>query len=135
MTDDLSITPIVPGNISGDDLGSALVFSRIASSNAKESLRSNASLGASSPSNLRVAHQPITPKNDTKRTLCALDQSLARLDAQSNVIRIDTFKVAFQLTHDAYVTEAEVCSAAEKLLGYLVASNFAGLKSMFRGET
>jgi len=134
MTDDINVTPIVPANITGDDIGSAVAFARIQAANPKESVRQNTSISSVSPTRLRIAHQPITVKSPVKRSLTALDQSLARLDAQSNVISIDSFSVKLQSENGATVTEAEYLAAWNKLIGYAVAGDNAGLKAMYRGE-
>jgi len=135
MTDDINITPIVAANITGDDLGSAQAFARIASANPKESVRCNTSIGGTSPTNLRIAHQPITAKNPVMRSLNAMDQTLARVDSQSNTIGFSQHSCKLQSERNATTTEAEYLATWYQLIGHAMANNGAGLKAMYRGET
>jgi len=134
MTDDINITPIVVANVTGSVIGTAEAFSRIMSANARESLRSNTRLGASNPSVLRIAHQPITAKSPIQRSLASLDQTLSRVDTSSQVIRVDGLKVGVTITRDQYTTEQEALDAFLRLAGHLLAGGGAGFRALWQGQ-
>lgn len=134
MTDDINVTPVVVAGITGGVLGTARAFARIQSANSKESLRSNTTIGTSSPSVLRIAHQMPSGKNTVQRSLASLDQTLARVDSGSVITRIDNLKVGVTVTKDLYTTEQEVVDAFLLLAGQLLAGSGAGLRALIQGQ-
>jgi len=134
MPDDINVKPIVLANVTGTVLGSDLAFSRLTSSNSRESLRSNTSLGAENTTVLRVAHQMPSGKSSIQRSLCSIDQTFARVDTSSVIQRIDNLKVGVTITKDQYSTEAEALSAFITLSGHLLAGGGAGFKALWQGQ-
>jgi len=135
MQDDLSIKPVVAANISGDDLGSTLTFVRVQSTNNRDSLRQNSAIHSLSPTQLRIAHQPISIKNPVQRSLVAVDQVLTRFDAQSNPIGQDKHKFAVQSDRTATTSLAEYRASAMLLFGQMLENNGAGIDAMYYGQT
>jgi len=69
-----------------------------------------------------------------QRSLCAIDQTLSRLDATSNVISTSKFKVAFQTDIPSDVTLTEWREAVYLLIGILTESNGAVLDALYNSE-
>lgn len=134
MNDTLAIKPLLPAQIGASQLDStAKSFPRVASSG-KDHRRQNNYISSVSPTILSVAHQPRTAKSSTQRSFCYIEQSLARLDAQSNVISTDAFKVGLQCVIPSGVTLAEFRAAAMILFGALLEGNSAMLDQLYYGE-
>jgi hypothetical protein len=109
-------------------------FPRIVSAAKNSYVRSNSLIGSQSPTYLRIAHTPRAKATDLQRTLCAVDQDLARIDSGSNLLSVDKFKVAFQTDLPVGITETEYIDAVRLLVGILSADSFAFAKSLYRAE-
>lgn len=134
MNDTVNIKPLLPAQIGSTQLdATARAFARITSEDSSWQ-RSNSVLGSLSPTTLRIAHQPRTTKSPIQRTLCACDQVLTRLDALSNPIGTNKFKVALQADIPEGVSLAEFRAAAMILFGFLLENNGANLDAIYGRE-
>lgn len=128
---DLDVTTLDAANFPG----SARTFARVASSNVNEHLRSSTHISSVSPTTLRIAHKP-RPKGGAGKqySLSSAEQTLARLDSNSNPISFSqfAFKISAELPQD--VTEAEFLSLAYLHIGGMLANSGANLKALYRGE-
>lgn len=134
MNDTLSVKEISTSTLDAANFpGTARSFPRVVSQNS-EYLRQSLHIGATSPTVLRVAHQPRSTKSTVQRSLFGIRQTLARLDAQSNPISYDQFDVNFQTVLPQGVTEAEFLTSAKLCIGALLENDGALLKQIYNGE-
>jgi len=134
MIDTISAKALISANIDAAELDSTVrTFPRIASSG-NEARRQSLHVSSLSPTTLRISHQPRKTATDVQRSLCAIDQTLARLDTSSNPIGETKFKVAFQTDIPSDVTKAEWRAAVMLLFGTLLESDGAMLDSLYNSE-
>jgi len=134
MNDVLSVKPILTNQIGSTQLGAtALDYNRTISP-ANDYRRINTALGSLSPTIIRISHQPRKVAGDVQRSLFSVDQTLQRVDAQSNPVSSTKTKCAFQSDIPADMTLAEWKAAACILFGALLASDGALLTAMYNGE-
>jgi hypothetical protein len=133
MNDTLTPKDLSFSTISATNLpGAARSFPRVISEDSSYR-RQSSHISSLSPTTIRVSHQPR--KNGSKqRTLCAVDQLLTRLDAQSNPIGTTDFKIALQMDIPSDVTLTEFRAAAAILFGLVLESDGAVLDMLYRGE-
>lgn len=135
MNDTITAHKLVSANITGSVVDStARSFPRVASNSGTEALRQSLHVSSVSPCVLRISHQPRKSADGMQRSLCAIDQTLARLDASSNVISTSRFKVALQTDIPSDVTLTEWREAVYLLIGSLTESNGAVLDAIYNGE-
>jgi hypothetical protein len=135
MNDTITAHKLVSANITGSVVdATARSFPRVIGSNSSEALRQSLHIGSMSPSVVRIAHQPRKSDVDVQRTLCALDQTLARLDAQSNVISTTRASVALQTNIPSDLSLTEWREMVYLLIGTLTESNGAVLDALFNRE-
>lgn len=114
---------------------SPIAFARVASTGKTgEVLRRNLADGSLNPQVLRIAHQPLGPKRDKQRSLCALDKTFSRVDGLGNVLSTDELTVALQFSRTANVTEAEFLVQLQRLVGLLAESTYAIAKQLYNTE-
>lgn len=134
MNDTLAIKDLAFSAVGATQLpGAARNFPRVATTST-EHHRQSSHLGTMSPTLVRIAHQPRKNGVGLQRSLCAVDQTLTRLDASNNPIGSTKFKVAFQMDIPADVTITEIRAAAAILFGALLESDAAMLGSLVNGE-
>jgi len=136
MTDSQSVKAIDLATITGSVLpGSALAFERIASSDPKVSLRSNSSVGSLSPTTIRIQHTaPAKGSNGSRRAIYATDQTLMRLDSQSNPIGAIKGSIASSALIPETMTLTEFRAMAALHYGDMLANNGAKIDAIYRGE-
>jgi len=135
MNDTVTAHKLVSANITGSVVdGTARSFPRVASNSNVEAIRQSLHVSSVSLTVLRVSHQPRKLVNGMQRSLCAIDQTLSRLDATSNVISTSKFKVAFQTDIPSDVTLTEWREAVYLLIGILTESNGAVLDALYNSE-
>lgn len=134
MNDTITAHAVVSANITGSVLsGTAVSLARIASPD-KQERRQSTSIGSNSPTVLRVSHQPRKSDSDVQRSLCALDQTLARVDTVGNIIKFSKFSVALQTNIDSDITLAEWVAGLNLLIGTLTEGDNAVAKQIFNRE-
>jgi hypothetical protein len=135
MDDTLSIKALAISTVGATQLpGSALAFPRVVSGSQSVHLRRNSAISSLSPTDLRIQHTPRSEKSSVQRSLCSVDQTLARLDASSNQIDEDAFSVKLQADIPPGVTIEEFRAAAAILFGGLLANDGMLLNSIYYGE-
>jgi len=135
MNDTVNVKDLALSTVGATQLpGSARAFARIASSIQNQFLRLSSHLGSLSPTIMRIAHQPRKNGIGVQRSLFAIDQTLTRVDAQSNPISKNRVTVAFQVTVDEGVTLAEYRTACATLLGALTETDGALITSLYYAE-
>lgn len=135
MNDTVAAHKLVSANITGSVVdGTARSFPRVASPSGSEALRQSLHISSVSPTSFRVSHQPRKSSTDVQRSLCAVDQTLARVDTSSNIISTSKFKVAFQTDIPSDVTLAEWREAVYLLLGILTETDGAVLNAIYNKE-
>lgn len=136
MDDTLSIKDLDVSTLDSANFpGTARSFARTQSSVFGEHLRSSQHISSLSPSVIRIAHRLPKKGAAAKRYfLSSFEQTLTRLDANSNPIGFDDFSFKISGEIPKGVSEAEFLAAAYTHLGGLLANNGANLKSLYRGE-
>lgn len=135
MNDTLSVKELSSSTLDAANFpGTARSFARIQGSNQSEYQRQSLHVSSLSPALLRMSHQ--YPKSGTVavRSLAALEQTLARLDAQSNPISFDKVTVKLQSERTSGITLAEFRTAGLLLAGLILESNGAFLDQFYNGE-
>lgn len=126
MNDTLLVKDLATSTIGATQLpGAARTFARVASSDNKVHLRQSNHLGSLSPTVIRIQHTPRSSKSAVQRSVLALDQTLGRLDAQSNLLESVKFSIKIQSDIPEGVTEAEWKAALATLLGGLLEADAA----------
>lgn len=135
MLDTISAKALITSTLDAANFDAANTrsFPRVASID-KSERRQSLHIGSLSPTVLRISHQPRKSDVDVQRSLVAIDQTLTRLDAQSNPIGSTKFKVAIQADIPSDVTLAEFRAAALLLFGFLLETDGAALTSVYNGE-
>lgn len=135
MNDTLTVHKLVAANITGSVVdATARSFPRVSSTNNSEEHRQSLHINSVSPTVIRIAHQPRKSDLDVQRSLCATDQTFARLDAQSNVISTSKATFGTQTNIPSDVTEAEWLELAYLHIGLLTENSGAVLKAIFNRE-
>lgn len=135
MNDTLSVKKLLSATITNTQLDVANVrtFARVTATKT-ENRRRSAHIHSLSPTDLVVSHIPRTIKNDTQRTLFALDQTLTRFDASTNPIKSTGFRAAVQFNINSDITLAEFREGVYLLLGSLTESDGALITALYNGE-
>lgn len=109
-------------------------FPRIASPSLNDTRRQSLHVGALSPCVIRVAHTPRTAKQNVQRSLVSIEQTLGRVDAQSNPIGSTKVSIALQCNIPSDVTLTEFREAFALLVGALLESDAALVTSVYNAE-
>lgn len=135
MNDTLLVKKILTSTIGTSQLDATVrSFPRVASSSYSDQSRQSLHVGTMSPTVLRVAHVLRSNKNAKQRSLFQIKQTLTRLDASSNPIKVTDFDVAIQTNIPADVTQAEWLEAFALLIGAILDSDAALAKALFNAE-
>jgi hypothetical protein len=135
MDDTITAHAIVPANVTGSVLSStARSFPRVASPKMGEALRQSLHVDTRSPCVLRIAHVPRGQKSTNQLSLFETTQTLARLDAQNNVVGYDIIKVSTKVTLPAGVTLAEYQAVSDLHHGALLENSGSIRNALFNGE-
>lgn len=136
MNDTLTPKDLVFSTISATQLpGAARSFPRVQSTvGSREHRRQSTHVGSLSPTVIRVNHEPRKRGVGFMRSLFGIEQTLTRLDANSNPIGVTSFKTNFQNDIPADVTLNEFRAGVAILMGALLENNGALIDAMYNGE-